>query len=47
MVESDHFCVMRDDTSSHSDFTETTLNLPFFFGGGGGGGGGNKLRDTH
>lgn len=27
MVESNHFCLMSDDTGSHSDFTEMALNL--------------------
>lgn len=31
MVESNHFCLMSDDTGSHSDFTELALNLLGFF----------------
>jgi len=32
MVQSNHFCLMSDDTGSHSDFTEMALNvLGFFF----------------
>ena len=31
IVESNHFCLMSDDTGSHSDFTEIALNLLSFF----------------